>query len=68
MADENGTLLARQVRRFIEKFPKSKVLENVEESAKTVILKLGNPDHHADESERTLPIPLELHNKRSFES
>ncbi|KAI3339066.1 hypothetical protein F4824DRAFT_488334 [Ustulina deusta] len=68
MADENGTLLARQVRRFIEKFPTSKVLENVEESAKTAILKLGDPDYYADKSESTLPIPLELHSKRSFES
>ncbi|KAI8626616.1 hypothetical protein F5Y19DRAFT_488215 [Xylariaceae sp. FL1651] len=68
MADENGTLLARQVRRFIKAFPRSKSLENVEESAKTAILRLGNPDYHADQSEEILPIPLEFHTKRSFEA
>ncbi|KAI3333820.1 hypothetical protein F4824DRAFT_512981 [Ustulina deusta] len=68
MENENGTLLARQVRRLIEQHPTSKALENVEESAKTAILKLGNPDYYADEAERTVPIPLEMQSKRSFES
>ncbi|KAL2284422.1 hypothetical protein FJTKL_08834 [Diaporthe vaccinii] len=68
MSNENGTLLARQVRRFIEKNPTHSALENVEESAKTIILELGNPAYYADESEEFEPIPLELSVKKSFEA
>ncbi|KAG8168614.1 hypothetical protein KVR01_001363 [Diaporthe batatas] len=68
MSNDNGTLLARQVRRFIEKDPASKSLENVEEDAKKIILKLGNPKYFADESEEFEPYPLQWAVKRSFES
>ena len=68
MSNENGTRLARQVRRFIENNPAAKSLENVEESAKTIILEIGNPDYFVDESEKFEPFPPEWKVKRTFES
>jgi len=68
MSNENGTRLARQVRRFIENNPAAKSLENVEESAKKIILEIGNPDYFVDESEKFEPFPPEWKVKRTFES
>lgn len=68
MSNENGTRLARQVRRFIKANPEAKSLENVEESAKAIILEIGNPDYFGDKSEEFEPFPPEWKVKRSFES
>ncbi|KAH8744766.1 hypothetical protein F5883DRAFT_623154 [Diaporthe sp. PMI_573] len=68
MSNENGTRLARQVRRFIENNPAAKSLENVTEDAKRIILEIGNPDYFVDKSEEFEPFPPEWRVKKSFES
>ncbi|KAI1207660.1 uncharacterized protein F4807DRAFT_469174 [Annulohypoxylon truncatum] len=70
MADikDNGTLLARQMRRFIERNPEIEFLQDVPDSAKASILQLGDPDFYQDKSEEAVPIPLELSNRRTFQS
>ncbi|KAI1464281.1 uncharacterized protein F4812DRAFT_462695 [Daldinia caldariorum] len=67
MGDDNGTRLARQMRRFIKEFPNHKSLRNVEESAKTIIQGIGNPDFYEDASEKFNPEHVDWNTRKKFE-